>query len=194
MEDIELKSNWSIWEHQRKTGNNYDKNSCCIGTFSTVKNFWKYYNNYPKPSEIFYLGRSKPYLKNPEREIASLSLFREGIEPKWEDLRNKNGGEFALRKFKKVEDIDKFWELLSIYCIGELFPESNHVTGIRIVDSSIPSNKRILHRIEIWFDCLDVRDSIEKIFRQLLEIESYVQVYFKEHSTAVESSSAKSSI
>lgn len=186
-----LLSTWSLWEHQKNTCNNYDKNSCCIGSFSTVEDFWRYYNNYPKPSEIFYMGTVKPRLCNPEREIGSLSLFRDGIEPKWEHPENRDGGEFALRKFRKPEDIDSLWELLSIHCIGELFEHSQDVTGIRIVDSSIPSNKRILHRIEIWFGKLDNKDSIEKFFRKLLSIEPFVQVHFKEHSTAVESNPKK---
>jgi hypothetical protein len=156
-----------------------------------VEDFWRYYNNYPKPSTIFYMGTCKPRLCNPEREIGSLSLFRDGVEPKWEHPENKDGGEFALRKFRKLEEIDALWELLSVYCIGELFEHSHDVTGIRVVDSSIPSNKRILHRIEIWFRKLDNKDSIEKFFRKLLGIEPFVQVYFKEHSTAVESTPTK---
>jgi hypothetical protein len=186
MADKKLATSWSLWEHQRNTHNNYDKNSCCIGSFSTIGDFWRYYNNYPTPANIFYMGNTKPKLKNPEREIASLSLFRNDIEPKWEHDENKDGGEFAIRKFKNMGDIDKLWELLSVYCVGELFPNSDQITGIRVVDSSIPSNKRILHRIEIWFSSLEHKDSIEKSFRKLFNIEPFVQVYFKEHSTAVE--------
>lgn len=182
-----LCSPWSLWEHQRNSYNNYDKNTCCIGTFSSVQDFWRYYNNYPQPTKIFYTGTTKPKLKNPDREIASLSLFRHGIEPKWEHDDNNKGGEFALRNFNNIEDIDKMWELLSVYCIGELFQDSDQITGIRVVDSSIPTSKRALHRIEIWFRSLEYKDSIEKFFRNLLHIEPFVQVHFKEHSTAVES-------
>ncbi len=183
-----LHTSWSLWEHQRNTNNNYDKNTCCIGSFSTIQDFWKYYNNYPPPTKIFYTNNyfAKPKIKNPEREIASLSLFRQGIEPKWEHSDNSNGGEFALRNFKTAEEIDKLWENLSIYCIGELFEHSNQITGIRIVDSSIPSNKKVLHRIEIWFKSLQYKDMIEKTFRKLLGVDPLVQIYFKEHSTAVE--------
>ena len=79
------------------------------------------------------------------------------------------------------------WEILSVYCIGELFEHSDQITGIRVVDSSIPTSKRILHRIEIWFKSLQYKDHIEKFFRKLLNIEPFVQVHFKEHLTAVES-------
>ena len=182
-----LHTSWSLWEHQRNTHNNYDKNTCCIGSFSTIQDFWRYYNNYPCPTKIFYTGTNKPKVKNPDREIASLSLFRQGIEPKWEHLENSKGGEFALRNFNNIEDIDKMWEILSVYCIGELFEHSSQITGIRVVDSSIPTNKRVLHRIEIWFKSLQYKDQIEKNFRKLLNIEPFVQVHFKEHSTAVES-------
>ena len=72
-----LHTEWSIWEHQRNTGNNYDKNSCCIGSFSTIEEFWRYYNNYPQPSKIFFDGMCKPTLTNPDREVASISFFSE---------------------------------------------------------------------------------------------------------------------
>ena len=156
-------------------------------SFSTIQDFWRYYNNYPCPTKIFYTGTNKPKIKNPDREIASLSLFRQGIDPKWEHVDNSNGGEFALRNFNNTEDIDKMWEILSVYCIGELFEHSDQITGIRVVDSSIPTSKRVLHRIEIWFKSLQYKDHIEKFFRKLLNIEPFVQVHFKEHSTAVES-------
>ena len=91
-----LETGWSLWEHQRNMSNNYDKNSCCIGSFFSIEDFWRYYNNYPKPSEIFFDGKCKPLIKNPDREVASLSLFRAGIEPKWEDVKNRSGGETII--------------------------------------------------------------------------------------------------
>ena len=182
-----LHTGWSLWEHQRNTSNNYDKNSCCIGSFFNVEDFWRYYNNYPKPSEIFFDGKCKPTLSNPDREVAAISLFRKDIEPKWEDVKNRNGGEIAVRKFKNVEELDKLWELLSVWCISEKIVNSKYITGIRAVDSSIPPNRRILHRVEVWFSDISLKPPLEKSFREILNIDPLNQTYYKEHSTAVES-------
>jgi hypothetical protein len=187
MEDYKLESEWTLWEHQKNTDNNYEKNSCRMGTFSTIPEFWKYYKHYPTPSKIFFDGKTKSILKDPDREVTSISLFRKGIEPKWEDSKNRNGGELALRKFKSLEYLDSVWEDLSMYCIGEQFNKSDYITGIRVVDSSIPTNKRMLHRVEIWFSDLSVKDEIEKSFREFFQIGNFNQLYFKEHCTAVES-------
>ena len=184
--DKELSTGWSLWEHQRNLSNNYDQNSCCIGSFYTIQDFWRYYNNYPKPSEVFFDGNCKPVVKNPDREIASLSLFRINSEPKWEHDSNKDGGEVAVRKFKNVSQLDYYWLLLSMFCIGEQSKHCDKITGIRIVDSSIPNNRRKLHRIELWFSALDIKNEIDLEFRNLLKLEPFIQTYFKEHSTAVE--------
>ena len=52
----------------------------------------------------------KPYYENDNgngiREVSSISLFRKGILPKWEDPKNVNGGEFALRRFFKKNRCD----------------------------------------------------------------------------------------
>ena len=92
-----------------------------------------------------------------------------------------------MRKFDTLCSMDKLWKLLIMYCIGEQFEDSKYITGIRVVDSSIPCNRRMLHKIELWFSDLGVRESIEKKFRDILNIDACAQVYFKEHSNAVES-------
>ena len=146
--DNKLNDTWVLWEHRKNTKNNYNQNTCKLGSFNTIKGFWEYFGNYPYPSELFYNGKYKPKFLKPEREVSSVSLFRENIDPKWEDPMNTNGGEISIRKFKNLKELDEFWEKVSIYSIGEQF---NHlVTGVRIVDSSIP-NKKCLYRIELWF-------------------------------------------
>lgn len=189
--EAKLNTGWSLWEHQRNLDINYDQNSCCIGNIEYVEEFWNYYNNYPQPSEIFYDGICKPTLTNPDREIAAISFFRNGIEPKWEDEKNVNGGEFSLRNFKNTEIMDKMWELLSVWCISEVDEFSEYVTGIRIVDSSIVKNRRKLYRIELWFSDLSKRENLEIKFRNLLDIDEEESINFKEHSTAVETSLKK---
>jgi len=181
-----LNDTWVLWEHQKNNNMNYEQNTCELGTFNNLPDFWRYYNNYPYPSVIFSDGIEKPIISNPDREIASISLFKKGIEPKWEDPKNTNGAEIAIRKFRNIEELDTLWETISIMCIGEHFKLSEYITGIRVVDSSIP-NRKALYRIELWFSDKTKKDVIEESFKTLLNLGPFVQLHYKEHSSAVES-------
>ena len=187
---LKLNDTWILWEHQKNNNNNYDQNTKKLGSFDNLKDFWRYYNNYPYPSIIFSDGFDKPIIKNPDREIGSISLFKNGILPKWEDPKNTNGGEIALRKFKNIEELDELWEKLSILCIGSQIKYPELITGIRVVDSSIP-NKKALYRIELWFSDKNKKEEIENSFKNLLNLGPFVQIHYKEHSTAVESAPIK---
>jgi hypothetical protein len=181
-----LRNTWVLWEHQKNNTMNYEQNKSKLGTFNTINDFWRYYNNYPYPSSIFSDGSNKPIIEDPDREVASISLFKLGTEPKWEDPNNTNGAEIAIRKFKNLEELDSLWETISMLCIGEQFEMSELITGIRIVDSSIP-NRKALYRIELWFSDKKYKDVIENSFKNKLNLGPLVQLHHKEHSTAVES-------
>ena len=183
---------WCLWEHKKNTGvGDYAGSIIKIATIYSIKDFWEHFNNYPKPSILFYNGITKATIydidislgSDNEREISSVCLFRDGIEPKWEDPKNTKGGEIAIRKFNSFAEMDKFWTILTTMCVGEQISE--HITGIRVVDSSVEKKKKILHRIEIWFDDVKYRKQIQEIFCGILGIRvNDGDIFFKEHSTS----------
>lgn len=176
----ELNTPWVLWEHYKRNNVKYENSMLKIGEFCTLERFWQYLNNYPQPGDLFSDGKSKPILENPEREISSISMFREGILPKWEDPKNINGGELAIRKFKSVKEMNNIWEILAILCVGEQFKLSQHITGIRVVDSTIP--KKTLYRIEVWFDNKDLQNQFDTEIKKLLKISPSFLLFFKKHS------------
>lgn len=183
-----LKNNWVVYEHHNSSLS-YEQNTNKLITFNDLEYFWRYFNNYPSPQQIFYnLKYGKNKLLHPQREISSISLFKNEVYPKWEDPHNQDGGDLAIRSFKSLEELSQIWELFSVYCVGELFQNSSHVNGIRIVDSSIPTKKE-LYRIELWFSDKKLKNQIETdlktILKRHLNIERVV-FFYKEHSTATE--------
>lgn len=189
-EEYKLNRNWILWEH-RKSNKDYSSNTNKIGSFNTIKDFWRHYNNYPYPSMLFYNGKFKPFIKNPNREVSSISLFEENTLPQWEDQRNKFGGEIAYRNFKELKDIDFMWERLSCAIVGEEFELSEFITGIRVVDSSI-KNKSSLYRIELWFSDNSKKINIENNFKTILKLNSNIELYYKNHCSAIDTSKTKS--
>jgi hypothetical protein len=186
---MKLNDTWVIYDHAKSSNHDYDESTRKIGSFDTIEGFWSFFNNLPKPSNLFYQSDTgKPYytFNNDKREIASISLFRDGVEPKWEDPRNRDGGEVMLRKFYRrgiapVEYLDTLWESLAMGCIGEQFRNSDTITGIRVVDSSITESDKPLYRIEMWFSDLAYEKTLEDDFKTILNLPENDRIHIKHH-------------
>lgn len=75
------------------------------------------------------------------------NLFKYGIEPKWEDKQNTNGGEWRLPLPNSYKDqLDKYWLNTLLTVLGEGFgpEESDDISGIVL---NIKSGK---DRLAIW--------------------------------------------
>ena len=60
------------------------------------------------------------------------SLFKDGIEPMWEDEKNKRGGRWliTLNKQQRRSDLHRFWLETLLCLIGESFDDySDDVCG-----------------------------------------------------------------
>ena len=93
-----LESEWVIWEHRSpdKNSKSYEDNMEKLCDISTVEDFWRAWNNIPKPSAVFFDGRTRKRFAN--RQVESFSLFKKNIKPEWEDQMNRNGAEWFARK------------------------------------------------------------------------------------------------
>ena len=178
---LKLTTSWTLYDHEKSTNTDYDKSTRKIGSFDNILDFWSIFNTVPGPSSLFFQKETgKPYYmyNDKKREVASLSLFRSDIEPKWEDPKNINGSEFSLRKFYNKDlapiiFLENLWLNLAVACIGEQFFKAEDITGCRVVDSSLVSSGKPLYRIELWFysqktqDEIDILDKQFKLFLKL---------------------------
>lgn len=188
-----LRNTWVVYDHTKSDNETYEASTRKISEFNNVINFWQIFNNYPTPSKLFNNGIYRPIMKciDGNKEISSISVFKKGILPKWEDPVNKHGAEFSKRKFNKkdpLKEIDANWIDILMACIGCTVDQS--VTGIRVVDSSSPKKNehtgvvefKILYRIELWFDNISKKQIIEEQFKNILSVEDARTIYYKEHN------------
>jgi hypothetical protein len=82
-------------------------------------------------------------------EVNALSLFRQGIEPKWEHPLNHGGGSFSVVCSNSLEALQQFYQTLVFAAIGETLPGSQHVCGIRFIDKYLDM-KVFKLKIDIW--------------------------------------------
>jgi hypothetical protein len=181
--EYRLKHTWSIYDHIKSDCDNYETNTRKIGDIDTIVGFWQFFNHYPKPSLLFNVGNGKPTLDR--KEISSVSFFKQGIQPKWEDPVNQLGAELSKRRFigkNPIIELESNWFDLLYACIGENVDST--VTGVRIVDSSslrTGSNTeyKLLYRIELWFSDTAKKSTIEEFMKKTLKCNEFA---YKEHT------------
>ena len=144
-----LEHEWVIWEHRApdKNSKSYEDNMSQLCEIATVEDFWKAYNNIPKPSAIFFDGRTRKKFK--DRTVESFSLFKKNIKPEWEDVQNRTGAEWFCRKTFPGPQLDEFWQSLVLGMIGETIDPGDDICGARVVDKS--TGARQMYRLELWF-------------------------------------------
>jgi len=196
-DDILFENNWVIYDHTKMVDYKIGFNP--ILKIGSVFEFWIAYEKLPRPYEFFYTkshGSSRPYylLDGEHREVSSISVFREGIFPSWEDPQNAEGGILEYRINTNTHNthnthntnninffniLDKYWLFLCMYIMGHHYPDE--VTGFRIVDSSIISQIKELYKIEIWMSNLGVSKQVETLFRKQFELTPENRISIKKH-------------
>jgi len=193
--DKNLDDEWLFYSHFKSDQNNYDKNTFIMGKCRTLFEFGMCFNTLPGPKILFYqptIGKSHVNHDGSLKEIVALSLFKKGIEPKWEDPHNKNGGHIELRRSQKpidkisnIDYITNLYKIILFKCIGSQFVNYKYINGFRIVDSSIPikgsNSYSQLYRIELWYSSFDKSDEILKEFRSIYAFNKLDTITCKKH-------------
>ncbi|KAI1887309.1 hypothetical protein AGOR_G00188970 [Albula goreensis] len=99
-----LQNRWSLWFFKNDKSKTWQANLRLISKFDTVEDFWALYNHIQLSSNLM--------------SGCDYSLFKDGIEPMWEDERNKRGGRWliTLSKQQRRADLDRFW-LETLLCL-----------------------------------------------------------------------------
>ena len=148
-----LEYTWVLWfdSHQKSQNTStYGQSRRKVYTFSTVEDFWRLYNNIKLPSEF---PPGTDYL-----------LFKQGIDPEWEDPSNGNGGSWTLnidKNTRNLPDIDSLWMNASMAVVGEQFDESDEICGLFC---SIRSGR---FRMQLWTRNGENDDAMRSVGKQL---------------------------
>eukprot|EP00921_Rhytidocystis_pertsovi_P020482 GHVQ01032679.1.p1 GENE.GHVQ01032679.1~~GHVQ01032679.1.p1 ORF type:complete len:248 (-),score=37.80 GHVQ01032679.1:338-1081(-) len=155
-QELPLQYGWHIWEQvvPQKDHVDYSDNTKAIASFKSVQEFWRLWNHMPQPSELLNSKRMVREADDALHLVDALMIFKEGIEPMWEDPLNARGGHFEYKLTRNVPgpQIDEYWNNLVLGMIGGNLEEGDMVTGVRLVDKL--NSGRVGHgfiRIEVWF-------------------------------------------
>ena len=106
-------------------------------------------------------------------------LFKEGIEPKWEDEKCAKGGKWTyyFPKSKDSDDLDENWLSLLLELIGEQFSEAHEICG------AVVSVRQKQHRISIWTKTASSEPeqlSIGRHFKVVLQIPDAEKIGYRD--------------
>ncbi|XP_018090583.1 eukaryotic translation initiation factor 4E isoform X3 [Xenopus laevis] len=141
-----LQNRWALWFFKNDKSKTWQANLRLISKFDTVEDFWALYNHIQLSSNLM--------------SGCDYSLFKDGIEPMWEDEKNKRGGRWliTLNKQQRRNDLDRFWLETLMCLIGESFDEhSDDVCGA-VVNVRAKGDK-----IAIWTTEFENKDAVTHI-------------------------------
>ncbi|OBS64918.1 hypothetical protein A6R68_06549, partial [Neotoma lepida] len=126
------------------------------------------------------------YIKHPLQN----RLLGDGIEPMWEDEKNKRGGRWliTLNKQQRRSDLDRFWLETLLCLIGESFDDySDDVCGA-VVNVRAKGDK-----IAIWTTECENRDAVThigRVYKERLGLPPKIVIGYQSHAdTATKSGS-----
>jgi len=166
-----LQNRWTMWYDNpgKKTSQtNWANYLRKIATIDSVEDFWGLYNNVVPASKL-----------NPG---TNYHLFKENVEPKWEDPENKKGGKWVINVPKqaqgKKDNLDKLWLWLLLAVIGEAFVDEGEVCGC-VVSIRKPQDK-----LALWTKDATNEGATRRVgaqLKELLELPNTASIGYQSH-------------
>ncbi|NXG72409.1 IF4E factor, partial [Baryphthengus martii] len=171
-----LQNRWALWFFKNDKSKMWQANLRLVTKFSTVEDFWALYSHIQLASKL--------------TSGCDYSLFKDGIEPMWEDNQNKRGGRWliTLAKQQRHTELDRFWLETLLCLIGEMFDEySDEVCGA-VINIRAKGDK-----IAIWTREAENQEGVThigRVYKEHLGLSQKVAIGYQAHAdTATKSGS-----
>ena len=167
-----LEHSWTFWfdnPNGKQKQTTWGQTLRSVYTFKTIEDFWCLYNNVVPPSRLV--------------TGADLHVFKEGIEPKWEDPMCANGGKWTVTFLRQSSKgtTDASWLNLLLAMIGEQFAESDEICG------AVVSVRNRGDRLALWTKTASNEAgqiSIGKALKQFVDLPETTSIGYLTHADA----------
>jgi translation initiation factor 4E len=133
--------------------------------FGTVEDFWRLYNNISSPSQLQF--------------GCTYSVFKKGIEPKWEDPSNEKGGKWTAIIGKQKGLLDRMWMWMLLACIGQVLEEDGDA-----ICGAVVNVRRQQDKLCIWMRDSNDKDGVLKVghaLKKALELPESFPLAYQAH-------------
>ncbi|CAG0922279.1 unnamed protein product [Notodromas monacha] len=175
-----LQNSWTLWFFRNdREAKDWSSNQTEVATVGTVEDFWALYNHIECCSKL--------------PQGCDYSIFKKGIQPAWEDAKNKNGGRWMIQldKSPSKADTDKYWMEICMMLVGEAFEDDNE-----LVNGAVVSVRGKGDRLAVWLSCDHSKEDrikqIGRLIKKRLEINKSINFQTHADSAAKNSSNVKS--
>ena len=174
-----LHQKWVLWYDNPRLapeGTTWRENLKECGKFNSVENFWEVFNNVKPASQL--------------STNSNYHIFKDGVEPMWEDAGNVNGGKFVLtipKKESRGGRLDEAWLFTVLGMIGETMD----ATGDQVC-GTVVSIRKSQDRIALWLKSCDSDAciSIGERWKKALGVSSKTSMKYQSHKDAAASGSS----
>lgn len=164
-----LASVWTYWFYKNDRSLSWEENQRKVVTVKYVEDFWAMYHYTMRASNLW--------------DGCDYSLFKEGINPDWEDCRNAPGGRWiiSLDRRDRVNILDGYWREILMFLVGAAMPEK----AAEMVNGAAVNIRKKWYKLAVWLS--DYRDMdtvtlIGKRIKSILGMETDNTIQFNIHS------------
>jgi len=173
-----LQDSWSWWfdnPKRKTTQTSWGDNLRKIYTFGTVEDFWSLWNNIKGAHEL--------------AAGSNYHLFKDGVEPKWEDTANVKGGKWLiqLKPGQRASSLNQLWLWAVLACIGATFEDDAQVVGI------VVSVRKATDKIALWTSDATDELAVKRIgrqFRETLQLSPNIKIGYQSHADAMDNNNS----
>ncbi|EFB18045.1 hypothetical protein PANDA_010705, partial [Ailuropoda melanoleuca] len=169
---------WALWFFKNDRSRAWQDNLHLVTKFDTVEDFWAMYSHIQLASKL--------------SSGCDYALFKDGIEPMWEDSRNKRGGRWLVSLAKQQQPcggltILPFWPQL-LCLIGESFEEHSPEVCGAVINIRTKGDK-----IAVWTREAENQAGvlhIGQVYKERLGLSTKIVIGYQAHAdTATKSNS-----
>lgn len=151
---------WHMHSHLI-SGGKYTESVVSLGRMSTFRELFALWQH--APSVIDVLGQNS-YCLLQGSSVCGYSVFRDGINPAWEDPANENGGTLYLRERMSPSVLNDRWLAMWVAMCNEEFEGA---TGVRVV-GKWDRRFGLTHKLELWLHTQKEQD-VKRTILQLAD-------------------------
>ena len=163
-----LTCKWVMWFFKNDKNKAWSENLKTVHSFEYAEDFWAVYN-YLRPVSSLHAG-------------CDYSLFKEGIQPMWEDPKNMDGGRWMITADpNNRRELDSLWmETLLALIGGEVFEnQEERICGVTV-------NVRFkADKLSVWTNQAENKPATLEIGRQLcraLQLQRNISIGYQVHA------------
>ncbi|XP_034868182.1 eukaryotic translation initiation factor 4E type 1B [Mirounga leonina] len=171
-----LLNRWALWFFKNDRSRAWQDNLHLVTKFDTVEDFWAMYSHIQLASKL--------------SSGCDYALFKDGIEPMWEDSRNKRGGRWlvSLAKQQRHSELDRLWLETLLCLIGESFEEHSREVCGAVINIRTKGDK-----IAVWTREAENQAGvlhIGQVYKERLGLSTKIVIGYQAHAdTATKSNS-----